>query len=125
MMRTLLLGGFLAAAAAAAVPAHAADTAFPGGSFGEREGCRYAQTGESSGADSFLLLNAEGITTSVATCALRKVAKRNAATFDLTIACESEGESGGDESARATLGEKGWTIQVEDGTVWGPLAKCN
>ena len=120
MQRTLLLTGFLAAAATA----QAAESAFPGGSFGEAEGCRYARTGDSSGADSFLLLNAEGITTSVATCALKKAVKRNASTYDLTIACESEGESGGDESAKATLGKKGWTIRVEDGTVWGPLPRC-
>ena len=36
---------------------------FLDGAYGNKEGCTYAKTGESSGADVFLLLNDEGVTT--------------------------------------------------------------
>ncbi|KAB0676536.1 hypothetical protein [Aureimonas leprariae] len=111
----VLLG--LATAAGAAEP-------FPGGTFGEKDGCRYARTGESSGADDFLFLNAEGITSSTAFCALKKATAKGKGAFALVLACETEGESGGDETGSATLKNDAWTVTLEDGTHWGPIKRC-
>ena len=42
-----------------------------GGSYGSKEGCVYAKTGESSGADDFTLLTPDAVTTSVFSCDLK------------------------------------------------------
>ena len=118
MRHTVAFVAMLAGSGAVA----AAET-FPGGTFGEREGCRYAKTGESSGADEFLLLNAEGITSSTAFCALKKATTKGKSAYALVLSCETEGESG-EESGTATYKNDAWTVRLEDGTVWGPIKRC-
>ena len=67
----LLLGLALAG------PAGAADLV--DGSYGDEEGCHYAETGETSGADFFFLLNKEGVTTAASYCAFTTDQKRTGA----------------------------------------------
>jgi hypothetical protein len=98
--------------------------AFLDGAYGSKEGCIYARTGESSGADDFMLLNDEGITTSVSTCDFRGEAKKTATGFTIQAECEADGEEGSLDTATLTKSNKGYTVTFPDGTKWGPLAKC-
>ncbi|MBB3996425.1 hypothetical protein [Aureimonas pseudogalii] len=109
-----------------AMPSSGAGAAdgFPGGTFGQRDGCRYAKTGESSGADDFLLIDREAITTSTAVCHIRKVVMTSARAATLTLACESGDETGGEEAASATLKNGAWTVRLSDGTSFGPAKRC-
>jgi hypothetical protein len=119
MMRTLLFVGM----ALVATSVRAADS-FPGGVFGQADGCRYAKTGESSGADDFLLIDRDAITTSVAVCQIKKATMEGASAAKLVLSCESEGESGDDEAATASLRNGAWTVRLADGTVFGPAKRC-
>jgi hypothetical protein len=98
--------------------------AFLDGAYGSKEGCIYARTGESSGADDFFLLNDDGITTSVSTCDFRGEANKTATGFDIQAECEADGEAGSLDTATLTRSSKGYTVSFPDGTKWGPLAKC-
>ncbi|MGE7367861.1 hypothetical protein ACQKKX_02170 [Neorhizobium sp. NPDC001467] len=100
-----------------------ADT-FLDGAYGNKEGCAYARTGESSGADVFFLLNAEGITTATAFCAFKDRPMTTAGGFKIKTQCESEGESGAVETVDLTKSARGYIIAFKDGTRWGPLPKC-
>lgn len=106
-----------------ATAAQAADS-FPGGTFGEAAGCRYARTGDSSGADDFLLIDRKAITTSVAVCRIKRATMSGSSSAKLVLSCESEGESGGDETAVAALRKGAWTVTLADGTVFGPAKRC-
>lgn len=97
---------------------------FLDGAYGEKEGCHYAKTGESSGADVFFLLNDEGLTTSTAFCAFSGNPEKTATGFRIETQCESEGEQGDKEMVELTKSTKGYTIRFKDGTSWGPLPKC-
>lgn len=118
-MRLLLATALLLCASAAR-----AQPAFPGGAFGDKEGCRYARTGESTGADTFFLLDAQGVTTAASFCAMKKVVANSASTFTLTLACESEEGAGADEAVEAVRKGGDVTLRFGDGTIWGPLARC-
>ena len=106
----------------AIVPAQAAG--FLDGAYGNREGCKYAKTGESSGADEFFLLNDEGITTAVSVCSFKGKASKTADGFTINAQCDAEGEIGPEGSVHLTRTQKGYTVKFEDGTEWGPLPKC-
>ena len=97
---------------------------FLDGAYGEKEGCHYSRTGESSGADVFFLLNDEGITTSTAYCAFSGTPEKTSSGFRVNTQCESEGEKGDREMVDLTKSTKGYTIRFKDGTSWGPLPKC-
>ncbi|MDO5896570.1 hypothetical protein [Agrobacterium sp. Azo12] len=111
-----------------ALPLLSATTAmsatFLDGAYGEKEGCRYSKTAESSGADIFFLLNDDGITTSTAYCAFSGTAEKTSSGFRIQTQCESEGEQGDKEMVDLTKSTKGYTIRFKDGTSWGPLPKC-
>jgi hypothetical protein len=125
-------GGRLARTLAASLVSLAALFALPSfahaasvlGSYGDKDGCRYAKTGESSGSDSFVLLNDEGITTSTAFCAFAAPLRATSKGFEGMATCESSGESGEPGKVRITKGAKGYTVAFDDGTRWGPLPKC-
>jgi hypothetical protein len=107
---------------------------FLDGAYGNKEGCLYARTGTSSGADSFFVLNDEGITTATAYCQFEGSATPTAKGFTIRTRCTAEGETdsgaseGGDAPAQETVAldrsAAGYTIRFEDGTTWGPLAQC-
>ena len=112
-----LTGGLIAAPAANAAK-------FLDGAYGNKDGCTFAKTGESSGADDFFLLNDEGITTSVSTCDFKGAATKTSSGFTIKAQCDAEGESGPAETATLTKSPKGYTVSFKDGTKWGPMPKC-
>jgi hypothetical protein len=97
------------------------------GSYGNKDGCAYAKTGESTGSDNFLLLTSEAITTAASYCEVKKILKTEGKNFSATVACQAEGEeSSSDDTARITAGPKGYTIGLaSDANIkWGPLPLC-
>ncbi|MBW6421343.1 hypothetical protein KX729_07810 [Rhizobium sp. XQZ8] len=117
---TLLL---LSAAATSA----AAETLPIKGSYGNKDGCTYARTGESSGSDDFFLLTSEAITTAASYCEFKKILKTDGKNFTATVSCQEEGEEGGtDDTAKLSFGPKGYMIGfTSDAAIhWGPLALC-
>ncbi|RWX78867.1 hypothetical protein EPK99_09830 [Neorhizobium lilium] len=97
---------------------------FLDGAYGSKEGCVYAKTGKSSGADDFLLLNDDGITTSVSTCDFQGEATKTATGFTIQAECEADGEAGSLDTATLTKSAKGYTVSFPDGTKLGPMPKC-
>lgn len=110
------------AAISIAVPAKAAT--FLDGAYGSKEGCIYARTGESSGADDFLLLKDDGVTTSVSACEFKGMPKTTANGFTIKAICEADGEVGPEDTATLTRSAKGYTVSFPDGTKLGPMPKC-
>jgi len=114
----LLLGLALAGPAGAA--ANLVD-----GSYGDKEGCHYAETGESSGADIFFLLNKEGVTTAVSYCEFQGEGKKAGGGTVVKAGCHEEGsEEVTPYELTLTPDSGGYTISFPDGTRWGPLARC-
>ncbi len=105
-----------------AVPAKAAK--FLDGAYGSKDGCTYAKTGESSGADDFLLINDEGVTTAFAVCEFKGAATKTATGFTIKAECDAEGEKGPAETATLTKSAKGYAVSFPDGTKLGPAPKC-
>jgi len=112
-------------AAALLATAAQADTLPIKGSYGNKDGCAYARSGESTGSEDFFLLTSEAITTAASVCTIKKLAKTDGKSFVATVSCQAEdGES--DDTARITYGPKGYTIAFtsDDSTRWGPLPLC-
>jgi hypothetical protein len=103
--------------------AHAAK--FLDGAYGSKEGCIYAKTGDSSGADDFLLLTDERVTTSVSVCDFKGAATKTSTGFTIKAECDAEGEKGPVETATITKSAKGYTVSFPDGTKLGPMPKCH
>ncbi|POO55006.1 hypothetical protein [Agrobacterium rosae] len=120
MMKTILI----AATMSALLGSTANSATFLDGAYGEKEGCTYSKTGESSGADEFFLLNDEGITTATAFCAFSGKPTKTATGFKIVTQCESEGDKGQKETVELKKTADGYTINFKDGTSWGPLPKC-
>jgi len=97
-----------------------------GGNYGSKEGCLYAKTGESSGADTFMLLTPDSVTTSVSYCEFKKIVKTSGDSFTVSASCQAEGEdNGSDETMDITrIDKSSYRILFEDGTKLGPLKKC-
>ena len=96
-------------------------------SYGNKDGCAYAKSGESTGSDNFFLLTSEGITTAASYCEIKKVLKAEGKDFTATVACQAEGEeSNNDDTVKITSGPKGYTIGfLADAAIkWGPLPLC-
>ena len=95
------------------------------GSYGDKEGCRYAETGESSGADIFFLLNGEGVTTSVSYCEFKGEGSKTGKAITVPAECHEEGsEETTPFDLTLTPEDGGYTVSFPDGTRWGPLARC-
>lgn len=114
----------LVAGAVTAGPAVASQN-FLDGNYGNKDGCAYANSGESTGSDDFFLLTNEGITTAASYCSFKGAAKKNGTSFAATVSCSAEGESSeADDSVEILRTGKDYTIAFKDGTRWGPLKKC-
>lgn len=114
----LLLGIVLAGPAGAA--ADVID-----GSYGDKEGCRYAETGESSGADFFFLLNKEGVTTAASYCEFKGEGKQIGGVTKVAAECHEEGyEETTPHELTLTPEGGGYSVSFPDGTRWGPLMRC-
>lgn len=114
---------YLAALSSAAY----ADTLPIKGSYGNKDGCAYAKSGESTGSDNFFLLTSEAITTAASYCEIKKLVKTEGKNFTATVSCQAEGEEGeSEDTAKITSGPKGYTIGLasDAGIKWGPLALC-
>ncbi len=101
-----------------------ADTLPIKGSYGNKDGCAYAKSGEST---NFFLLTSEGITTAASYCEIKKVLKTEGKDFTATVTCQAESEeSSNDDTVKITSGPKGYTIGfVADAAIkWGPLPLC-
>jgi hypothetical protein len=108
----------------AALPSTLAASPFLDGAYGTKDGCIYHKTGQSSGADDFLLLDDDGITTSVSTCDFQGSATKTDKGFTIKAECEADGEAGSLETATLTKSAKGYTVTFPDGTKLGPMPKC-
>ena len=95
-------------------------------SYGSKEGCIYAKTGESSGADDFLLMTPDDIRTSVGFCEYKSLVKTEGNTMTVILSCAAEGEdTNTDFQADFILtGKKTYDVKFADGTAWGPFKKC-
>jgi hypothetical protein len=98
---------------------------FLDGAYGSKDGCIYAKTGDSSGADDFLLLTDERVTTSVSVCDFKGAATKTANGFTIKAECDAEGEKSPSETATITKSAKGYTVSFADGTKLGPMPKCH
>ncbi len=95
------------------------------GTYGDKEGCLYATTGESSGADIFFLLNAEGVTTAVSYCAFQGEGQQVGGAVRVKADCREEGSPDpAPTELTLTPDNGGFTVGLEDGTRWGPLMRC-
>lgn len=115
---------FLALSLCLLAPLGAQAAQFLDGAYGNKEGCTYAKTGESSGADVFFLLNDEGVTTAASFCEFKSAATKTSTGFTIKAQCDAEGEVGPVHTMTLTKSAKGYTITARDGTKWGPLPKC-
>ena len=95
------------------------------GSYGNAEGCRYAITGDSSGADFFFLLNGEGVTTAASYCEFKGEPTQVGGATRIAAECHEEGyEETTPRELTLTPDNGGYTISFPDGTRWGPLMRC-
>jgi len=104
-----------------------ADTLPIKGSYGNKDGCAYAKSGESTGSENFFLLTSEAITTAASYCEIKKLVKTEGKNFTATVSCQAEGEEGeSEDTAKITSGPKGYTIGfTSDAAIkWGPLPLC-
>ncbi|OJT96142.1 MAG: hypothetical protein BGN83_11060 [Rhizobium sp. 63-7] len=95
-------------------------------SYGNKDGCLYANTGETNGSDNFFLLDKEAITTAASYCEFKTIDSKTADGFDATVTCQEEGS---DDSTDLKVkiskaGKDGYKIDLPDGASWGPLKKC-
>lgn len=97
------------------------------GSYGNKDGCAYAKSGESTGSDDFFLLTNEAVTTASTHCILSNITKRPKGAFGVTATCEEEGNT--DDLAPFEIviepvGKDRYALKIYDGQTWGPLALC-
>lgn len=97
-----------------------------GGNYGSKEGCVYAKTGESSGADDFILLTPDALTTSVFACDFKKIVKKGADGFTVAGSCQADGEDGDQEQKIqiSRVDKNSYRVSFDDGTKLGPIKKC-
>ena len=123
MRAPAILGGLLLSLAGTGLAL--ADSVPLKASYGSKEGCIYAKTGDSSGADAFFLLTKDSVTTSTAQCTFGKLVSNKAGTIKAHATCESEGEDGGDEIVTLTpAGKSAYTVDFDDGSHWGAAKQC-
>lgn len=121
--RLLVLAGSWLLCGAVAMAAELAIT----GSYGNKDGCTYARTGESSGSDDFFLLTKDSVTTAAAHCTFLQVTPRSDKGFDVTAQCQEEGwteDLAPFEIDVTPVGTDSYILNIDDGAQWGPMALC-
>ena len=109
---------------ALAVPASAyADAIAIKGSFGNKDGCAYAKSQESTGSDDFFLLTKDDVTTAASVCTFGKTIATSKGTITVAVTCEDEGDTSQDVVDVVPV-KSGYSVVFKDGTKWGPLAPC-
>lgn len=124
--RLSLYPAALSSMLALTLPAIAAELPIKG-SYGNKDGCDYAMTGESTGSDNFFLLTSEAVTTASAYCTFKEVHEDPDNGFTVTATCEEEG--GNEKQAPFEIdidraGPDSYLLKIDDGSTWGPLALC-
>ena len=114
----------IAAIAGPAITGSARADGFLDGAYGSPDGCTYDRTGDSSGADDFLLLTDKGVTTSVSACTFSGSPTATATGFTIKAQCESEDGDGPEEIATLQKSDNAYTVRFPDGTTLGPMPKC-
>jgi len=97
-----------------------------GGSYGNAEGCAFADTAKIE-SDTPLLLTPEGFSSSVTSCEFRSMEADIGGSFTADSLCSHEGEE--ERTPEMVVikpaGNAAYTIDFPDGTNWGPLARCS
>lgn len=97
-----------------------------GGTYGNAEGCAFADNAD-TGSDALLLLTPEGFSSSATSCEFRSMEADIGGSFTADSLCSHEGE----EERRPEMvvikpaGDATYVIGFPDGSNWGPLAKCS
>lgn len=111
-----------------AAPAGAAeaDTLPIKGSYGNKDGCAYARTGESAGSDDVFLLTPDAVTTAISYCEFKTFTSSMDGSFLATANCQEEGS---EESADYQLvirpeGRQSYRILLDNSLDWGVLSLC-
>jgi hypothetical protein len=97
------------------------------GSYGNTDGCLYALTGESTGSDNFFLLTPEAVTTAVSYCEIKNVLTETTEGFVVSVSCHGEGDPNEEAAFEINVepaGPDAYTLRLDDGSTWGPLALC-
>ena len=96
------------------------------GKYGNKAGCLYAKTGETTGEDDFILLTPEDIRSAVAFCEIKSVGKAAGNKISTTLSCADEGEAGNMNLSADVIrtGPDSYRIAFSDGTSWGPFERC-
>lgn len=111
-----------------ALPGLAFAEALPlSGSYGNVQGCLYSMTGALPESDDFFLLTADSVTTAASYCEFKRVISISPEGFLVTAACTEEGTEEQEapfEMEIALTGADAYTLRLDDGASWGPLALC-
>jgi hypothetical protein len=97
------------------------------GKYGNEAGCHYARTGDSDGSDDFFLLTPESVTTAASYCEVKTTGKSKAGDPIFVIfSCQEEGEENPTDLPASVeqAGKAAYKIVFGDGSVWGPLKRC-
>ena len=96
------------------------------GSYGNRDGCAYAKSGEYTGSEDFLLLTADNVRSAVAFCEFKRIEKVEGDRTSVAMSCADEGEAGNQDMRGAIVrtGIDSVRVDFEDGTEWGPMKRC-
>ena len=96
------------------------------GKYGNKAGCLYAKTGETTGEDDFILLTPEDIRSAVAFCEIKSIGKVAGKKISTTLSCADEGEAGNTNFDADVIrtGQDSYRVDFNDGTSWGPFKRC-
>lgn len=124
MSRCRLIIAFLLICAAP-LSAGAASLAIDG-QYGDKLGCQFGKTEESTGDSDFILLTRDAIRSSVAFCSIKSIDKTSGNTVSTTISCADEGEAGETTMTANVIrtGHDSYRVDFSDGTSWGPFKRC-
>ena len=96
------------------------------GKYGNKAGCLYAKTGETTGEDDFILLTPEDIRSAVAFCEIKSIGKATGNKISTTLSCADEGEAGNMNLSADVIrtSQDSYRVDFSDGTSWGPFKRC-
>jgi hypothetical protein len=97
------------------------------GEYGNKAGCLFAKTGESTGEEDFILLTPKEIRSAVSLCEIKSIDKTAGNKIGVTLSCADEGEAGNIPLHADVIragGKNIYRVDFSDGTSWGPFKKC-